>query len=121
VSEHPTYHSRLRLFIVVEVHVGRLFADCRPVCLNTFIKLKQWLRVRHSGAYFGMFDCMKCLRLPLLPSLMKQASEAGKVADYLRLGQEFEAAKLHAKNSFCNAICSTRSGLTFCRVSCCCC
>ena len=61
------------------------FADCVPVCLNTFLRVKKWLRVRHAGKYFGRFDCKKCLRRQQIPFLqMKERSPA----QFVKLGEE---------------------------------
>ena len=36
-----------------------------PVSFNTFLKLKEWLRVRKVKTYWGMFDChQKSAQLP---------------------------------------------------------
>lgn len=47
----------------------------QPVSLNTFHKLKGFLRVRKKKKYLGMFDCRKCYRRSQLPSLIHQAQQ----------------------------------------------
>ena len=65
-----------------------------PVCLNTFMKIKQWMRVKHVGKYFGMFDCHQCYRLQQLPSLLQQP-------------HTLDACKQYQQTHFHNAV-STR-------------
>ena len=43
--------------------------------LNTFLRLKRWMRVRRAGRYFGQFDCYLCLRLKQLPQEMQRPAD----------------------------------------------
>jgi hypothetical protein len=70
----------------------------QPVCFNTLYKIKQWLRVRHCGRYFGMFDCRKCYRLYQLPTEM--AADIGNPA----LIQELADCRRHQQLNFISAI-----------------
>ena len=71
------------------------------VCLNTFMKIKQWMRVRHVGKYFGMFDCHQCYRLQQLPSLLQQPHT---LVEHAALQEELDACKQHEQTHFHNAI-----------------
>ncbi len=67
-------------------------ADRVPVCLNTFLRVKKWLRVRRAGKYFGRFDCKKCLRLKQIPFLQMRERSAAK---FVKLGEELKECREH--------------------------
>lgn len=63
-----------------------------PVCLNTFLRVKKWLRVRRAGKYFGRFDCKKCLRLKQIPFLQMKERSAAR---FVKLGEELKGCREH--------------------------
>ena len=68
----------------------------QPVSLNTFHKLKGFLRVRKKKKYLGMFDCRKCYRREQLPSLSQQAQQSHQpYSAIVKLQLELERCNAH--------------------------
>ena len=72
-----------------------------PMSFHTFMKIKQWMRVRHVGKYFGMFDCVKCYRLKQIPSEIQQSFLGDEI---IQLTEEKEQCEQHQQLSFRSAI-----------------
>lgn len=96
-----TFHQLVNDDSLYQAYVACTPAGIKTVCLNTFLSLKRWLRVRRSGAYFGQFDCYLCLRMKQLPLLMAKATEE---AERMKLGQELQKCQHHHQLTFPSAI-----------------
>jgi hypothetical protein len=83
------------------LYQGYITTVMSPLCFNTFMKIKQWLRVRRSGKYFGMFDCHHCFRLQQLPALI-QAEQVH--AERVKLELELADCTKHQQTHFISAI-----------------
>jgi hypothetical protein len=84
---------------------------CFPaVSFSTFYNIKQWMRVRHAGKYFGQFDCANCRRLNQLKQKQPLTMEEG---------QELQRCEHHHQLVFPSAISTSSSGLLSNRVSYC--
>jgi hypothetical protein len=82
-----------------------------PVSLNTFLRLKRWMRVRRAGRYLGQFDCSKCITLKQLQH-KPGADLSGEEATDLR------KCLLHAQSNFRSGSTTSRCALSCVRVSC---
>src|SRR5688500_11881346 len=80
-----------------------------PVPFNTFYKIKQWLRVRRSGEYFGQFDCYLCLRLRQLPI---EYANTWNLTERIALALELERCQTHHETTFGNAVSTSNLGPT---------
>ena len=68
----------------------------QPVSLNTFHKLKGFLRVRKKKKYLGMFDCRHCYRRTQLPSLFQQAQQSNQpYSSIVKLQLELDRCNSH--------------------------
>ena len=83
------------------LYQGYLMTVSTPMSFNTFMKIKSWLKVKHTGKYFGMFDCYYCFRLKQLPSLIQSAS---CYSTRLKCELELSECQLHQELHFINAI-----------------
>lgn len=101
-SRHLTYHQYVPDDALYQ---GYKASSQQPVCFNTFIKLKSFLRVRHQRHYLGMFDCRLCYRLTQLPALIQQAHAAQTgYAERVKLELELDHCNKHHDLSFHNAV-----------------
>jgi hypothetical protein len=110
-SKHVTYHQ----YIDDEaLYHGYRNITQQPVCFNTFMKLKEFLRVRHMGKYLGMFDCYACYRRTQLPSLIEKETTH---VERVKLQLELDACNKHHELDFHSAISTSPHGVCFDRVS----
>ena len=98
-SRSLTFHQYITDDALYQGYITTVMA---PVCFNMFMKIKSWLRVKHSGKYFGMFDCHHCFRLQQLPSLL--AAHLPFSAEHERLSLEFAEYQKHREVNLHNAI-----------------
>lgn len=90
---------------------------CFPaVSFHTFYNIKQWMRVRHAGKYFGQFDCSKCMRLNQLPTLIAAEQDEEKRKE---LQQEEQRCRHHEEIKNLNAITISGAGVYSSRANCC--
>jgi len=95
-------HQTFRQYITDDaLYQGYLTSVAAPVSFNTFMRIKQWLRVKHAGKYFGMFDCRSCFRLQQLPSLIHAETN---FAEQLKLRLELAECKKHEETHFRSAV-----------------
>lgn len=94
-----TFHQHLNDDALYQAYTATVSS---PVSFHTFYRLKQWLRIRRSGQYFGQFDCYLCLRMKQIPVLMAQPSSN---ADTLQeLSTELQQCTHHHEQTFLNAV-----------------
>ena len=98
-SRHLTFYQYITDQSLYEAYVLHSKA---PVSFNTFMKIKQWLRVRHKRKYLGMFDCPHCFRLGQMPALKTAA--ASDVAEFAKLQLEEWDCKKHQETRFSSSI-----------------
>ena len=92
-SRHVTYHQYISDDGLYE---GYRQTTQQPVSLNTFHKLKGFLRVRKKKKYLGMFDCRMCYRRTQLPSLIQQAQQSHQpYSAIVKLQLELERCNAH--------------------------
>jgi hypothetical protein len=97
-SRHVTYHQYLTDDALYQ---GYLSYTQQPVCFNTFLRLKNFLRVRKKKKYFGMFDCRDCYRRTQLPSLIQQARQSNQPYENIaKLELELVRCNQHHELSF---------------------
>jgi hypothetical protein len=84
-----------------------------PVSLNTFYKIKKWMRVRRAGRYLGQFDCSKCCMFNKLQH-KADADLTGEEANEMR------RCLRHRETRFFNSGTINRCGLISLHVSCSC-
>jgi hypothetical protein len=83
------------------LYQGYIMSVARPVSFNTFLKIKQFMRIKRSSKYFGMFDCYQCFRLHQLPSLIAQESVHSQ---RVRLEEELSECHTHESTHFLSAV-----------------
>lgn len=110
-SKHVTYHQYVTDDALYQGYRG---ITQQPVCFNTFMKLKSFLRVRHMKKYFGMFDCRACYRRTQLPTLIQQATT---YSERIKLELELDTCNQHHELSLSNAVNTPFSGLSSSRVN----
>ena len=114
-SRHVTYNQ----YISDDgLYQGYCSSTQHPVCLNTFHKLKGFLRVRKKKKYLGMFDCRDCYHRTQLPSLIQQAQQSQQpYSTIVKLQLELDRCNKHYELSFHNAVSIPFSGLSSNRVN----
>jgi len=103
-SRHVTYHQYVGDTALYEAYC---LSTQHPICFNTFMKLKSFLRIRKKKNYLGMFDCRNCYRRTQLPSLIQQAQQTQQsYSSIVKLQLELDRCNKHYELSFPNAVSS---------------